>query len=230
MTVALSRTRPALHDGVPSRMRVLTEAPPLPLKTLSEEREIGSPKRLLSSGQARPRPCPKRTTLTARRPALMARPAPRSAGSSTDPPAPCHAKPSSGGSRDTPSVDSSLLQPSYTPEGGLAFVTNCRPRHQTRDHHPINYPTSSTQTPPSLHQADVTSSSHAQRTGGVRLPLFFGWMDSTSVGPLVHDVPLRWPRVSPRVVVRRFHHERDDPPPAKVPGGRVVKSAQARQA
>ena len=34
MTVALSRTRPALHDGVPSRMRVLTEAPPLPLKTL----------------------------------------------------------------------------------------------------------------------------------------------------------------------------------------------------
>ena len=116
------------------------------MKTLSEERAIGSPKRLLSSGQARPRPCPKRTTLTARRPALMARPAPRSAGSSTDPPAPCHAKPSSGGSRDTPSVDSSLLQPSYTPEGGLAFVTNCRPRHQTRDHHPINYLTSSTQT------------------------------------------------------------------------------------
>ena len=34
----------------------------------------------------------------------------------------------------------------------------------------------------------------------------------TSVGPLVHDVPLRWPRVSPRVVVRRFHHARDDPP------------------
>ena len=59
---------------------------------------------------------------------------------------------------------------------------------------------------------------------------FFGWMDSTSVGPLVHDVPLRWPRVSPRVVVRRFHHERDDPPPAKVPGGRAVESAQARQA
>ena len=40
MTVALSCTRPALHDGVPSRMRVLTEAPPLPLKTLWEEREI----------------------------------------------------------------------------------------------------------------------------------------------------------------------------------------------
>ena len=59
---------------------------------------------------------------------------------------------------------------------------------------------------------------------------FFGWMDSTSVGPLVHDVPLRWPQVSPRVVVRRFHHERDDPPPAKVPGGRAVESAQARQA
>ena len=117
-------------------------------------------------------PCPKRTTLTARRPALMARPASRSAGSSTDPPAPCHAKPSSGGSRDTPSVDSSLLQPSYTPEGGLAFVTNCRPRHQTRDHHPINYLTSSTQTPPSLHQADVTSSSHAQRTGGVHVFTF----------------------------------------------------------
>ena len=35
MTVALSSTRPALHDGVPS----LTEAPPLPLKTLLEERE-----------------------------------------------------------------------------------------------------------------------------------------------------------------------------------------------
>ena len=40
---------------------------------------------------------------------------------------------------------------------------------------------------------------------------FFGWMDSTSVGPLVHDVPLRWPRV----VVRLFHHARDDPPPAR---------------
>ena len=54
MTVALSCTRPALHDGVPSRMRVLTEAPPIPLKTLLEEREIGSPKRLRSSGQTRP--------------------------------------------------------------------------------------------------------------------------------------------------------------------------------
>ena len=43
--------RPALHDGVPSRMRVLTEAPPLPLKTLLEEREIGAPKRPRSSGQ-----------------------------------------------------------------------------------------------------------------------------------------------------------------------------------
>ena len=153
------------------------------MKTLSEEREIGSPKRLLSSGQARPRPCPKRTTLTARRPALMARPAPRSAGSSTDPPAPCHAKPSSGGSRDTQSVDSSLLQPSYTPEGGLAFVTNCRPRHQTRDHHPINYPTSSTQTPPSLYQADVTSSSHAQRAGGVRLPLIVAGLYCVTARP-----------------------------------------------
>lgn len=50
MTVAMSSTRPALHDGVPSRMRVLTEAPPLPLKTLLEEREIGAPKRLRSSG------------------------------------------------------------------------------------------------------------------------------------------------------------------------------------
>ena len=39
MTVALSCTRPALHDGVPSRMRVLTEAPPLPLTILLEERE-----------------------------------------------------------------------------------------------------------------------------------------------------------------------------------------------
>ena len=182
MTVALlqrwSRAGVARRD--PDYDEGATEAPPLPLKTLSEEREIGSPKRLPSSGQARPRPCPKRMTLTARRPALMARPAPRSAGSSTDPPAPCHAKPSSGGSRDTPSVDSSLLQPSYTPEGGLAFVTNCRPRHQTRDHHPINYLTSSTQTPPSLHQADVTSSSHAQRTGGVRLPLFF-WLDGQHI-------------------------------------------------
>ena len=70
---------------------------------------------------------------------------------------------------------------------------------------------------------------HRGRVGFDSL-FFFGWMDSTSVGPLVHDVPLRWPRVSPRVVVRLFHHARDDPPPAKVPGGRVVKSAQARQA
>ena len=62
------------------------------------------------------------------------------------------------------------------------------------------------------------------------IPLFFGWMESTSKGPLVHDVPLRWPPVSPRVVVRRFHHARDDPPPAKVPGGRVVKSALGQQA
>ena len=44
MTVALPSARPALHDGVPSRMRVLTEAPPLPLKILlTEEREIGAP-------------------------------------------------------------------------------------------------------------------------------------------------------------------------------------------
>jgi hypothetical protein len=40
-------------------------------------------------------------------------------------------------------------------------------------------------------------------------------MDNTSVGLLVHDVPLRWSRVSPRVVVRRFHNARDDPPADK---------------
>jgi hypothetical protein len=60
--------------------------------------------------------------------------------------------------------------------------------------------------------------------------VFFGWMDSTSVGPPVHDVPLRWSGVPPRVVVRRFHNARDDPPPAKVLGGREINSAQARQA
>ena len=59
-----------------------------------------------------------------------------------------------------------------------------------------------------------TSPCRVMHRGGVG----FGWMDSTSVVPLVHDVPLRWSRVSPRVVVRLFHHAKDDLPPAKVPG------------
>jgi hypothetical protein len=57
---------------------------------------------------------------------------------------------------------------------------------------------------------------------------FFGWIDSISVGSLVYDVPLRWSRVSPRVVVRQFQHARDDPPPAKVPGGREVDRRRRR--
>lgn len=57
----------------------------------------------------------------------------------------------------------------------------------------MNYPTISTKTPPSPNQADVTSSSHAQRTGGVRLPIFPGWMDSSFV-------PLSNTRYPPQVV------------------------------
>ena len=59
-------------------------------------------------------------------------------------------------------------------------------------------------------------------------------LDSTSMGPLVHDVPLRWPRVSTWVVVRCYirllHHARDNPTTNQVPGGCAVKSAQALQA
>ena len=58
---------------------------------------------------------------------------------------------------------------------------------------------------------------HEQRTEvGVDSLFFLGWMDSTSVGPLVHDSPSGDPEW---VVVRLFHHARKDSQTAKVPGG-----------
>jgi len=61
--------------------------------------------------------------------------------------------------------------------------------------------------------------------------LFFFWLDGQHIrGDSSACIPLRWPQVSPRVVVRWFHNARDNPPTDKVPGGRSVKSAQALQA
>ena len=91
---------------------------------------------------------------------------------------------------------------------------------------------------PDMFDTDVTERASGRRhlvdsctqDGWGSTPSFF-WARWTAIcGASRHDVPLRWPRVSLRVVVRLFHHTRDDPPPAKVAGGRMVKSAPARQA